>query len=541
VPDVSALWGADVSDFDLYDAATALPESPTEPLPSQGLDMLGATLREAARRFGNLPAYVTTGGWSVSYTELDRVSDDVAAGLARRGLAEGDVLGLVLPPGPEYLVAYLAAAKLGAVTAGVNDRLTAGERAAVLDIASPRLVVARPDLAADRAAGDHEVVEAPDATSVDDLLVTLRASGDALPPLPDDPERPVAIIFTSGTTGTPKGALYCNRQLSFITHNDVGETWGGGGRSFSGTSFAHLGFMTKLPGSLRRGGTTFIMTRWTARGALELLARERMTSVAGVPAQLALMLRDPDFDTFDLTSVVAIVVGGGPVTPGLADEARARFHARLSTRYSCTEAGIGLGTAFDDPDEDAVVSVGRPHAAVELRILDEHDVEVVPGEVGAVCLRSPAVMSGYWRDPDATAGAFTADGFVRTGDLGWLDDRGRLRLVGRSKEMYVRGGYNVYPVEVEDVLSTHPGIAAVAVVPRDDDVMGEVGIACVVPRDPAAPPDLAALRAFARERLAGYKLPDELHVVESLPLTAMEKVDRRALAASLEPGGDARH
>jgi acyl-CoA synthetase (AMP-forming)/AMP-acid ligase II len=498
--------------------------------------MLGATLREAARRFGNLPAYVTSDGWSLSYAELDRVSDEVAAGLARRGLAEGDVLGLVLPPGPEYLVAYLAAAKRGAITAGVNDRLTAGERAAVLDLASPRLVVARPDLAHDPAEGDHEVVEAPSAASVDDLLMTLRAAGDPPAPLPDDPERPVAIIFTSGTTGTPKGALYCNRQLAFITHNDVGDTWGGGGRSFSGTSFAHLGFMTKLPGNLRRGGTTFIMTRWTARGALELLARERMNAVTGVPAQLALMLRDPDFDTFDLTSVVAIVVGGGPVTPGLADEARARFHARLSTRYSCTEAGIGLGTAFDDPDEDAVVSVGRPHAAVELRILGDDDVQVVPGEVGAVCLRSPAVMSGYWRDPAATAAAFTADRFVRTGDLGWLDDQGRLRLVGRSKEMYVRGGYNVYPVEVEGVLSTHPDIAAVAVVPRADDVMGEVGIACIVPRDPTAPPDLAALREFARERLAGYKLPDDVRVVESLPLTAMEKVDRRALAASLRLG-----
>ena len=226
-----------------------------------------------------------------------------------------------------------------------------------------------------------------------------------------------------------------------------------------------------------------------------------------------------------------IVVGGGPVTPGLAQEARARFGAALATRYSCTEAGIGLGTAFDDPEEDAVVSVGRPHPAVDLAILDEDDRPVGEGEVGRVCLRSPAVMSGYWRDPDATREAFTAAGFVRTGDLGWVDDRGRLRLVGRSKEMYVRGGYNVYPVEVEAVLSSHPEVAAVAVVPRGDPVMGEIGVAAVVARDPSRPPTLEDVRAFAAASLAAYKLPEALAVLDALPLTAAEKVDRVALRA----------
>jgi acyl-CoA synthetase (AMP-forming)/AMP-acid ligase II len=263
-----------------------------------------------------------------------------------------------------------------------------------------------------------------------------------------------------------------------------------------------------------------------------------MTTVAGVPTQLALMLRDPRFDARDLESVRFIVVGGGPVTPGLAEEARGRFGAALATRYSCTEAGIGLGTAFDDPAEDAVVSVGRPHPAVDVAVLDAEDRPVAPGEVGAVCLRSPAVMSGYWRDPHGTAAAFTATGHVRTGDLGWVDEEGRLRLVGRSKEMYVRGGYNVYPVEVEAVLSSHPEVGAVAVAPRRDPVMGEVGVAVVVPRDPAAPPTLDALRAHGRERLAAYKLPEAIVVVAALPLTAGEKVDRRALDGLLPAPGD---
>lgn len=491
--------------------------------------MLPHTTREAARRFADATAYVTAGGRAITFEDLDRASDEVAAGLATRGVREGDVVALVLPPGPEYVLAYLGAAKLGAITTGVNDRLAPNERAAVLERAAPRLVLAAAAVAPEGVTAEAaEVVE----VAVDESgspLAEVRLRGGVPDPIAEDPDRPVAIVFTSGTTGLPKGALYCNRQLAFITQTDVGDGWGGGSRSFTGTSFAHLGFMTKLPGSLRRGTTSFIMTRWRADAALALLERERMATVAGVPTQLALMLRHPDFARFDLESVRFIVVGGGPVTPGLAEEARTRFGAALATRYSCTEAGIGLGTAFDDPEEDAVVSVGRPHPAVDLAVLDEDDRPVREGEVGRVCLRSPAVMSGYWRDPDATREAFTADGFVRTGDLGWVDERGRLRLVGRSKEMYVRGGYNVYPVEVEAVLSTHPDLTAVAVVPRPDPVMGEIGVAAVVARDPSRPPTLEALRAFAAGSLAAYKLPEALAVLDALPLTAAEKVDRGAL------------
>jgi len=477
------------------------------------------TIAQAARRFADRTAYVTPRGWSLSYADVDRISDEVAGGLAARGVRAGDVVGIVLPAGPEYLLTYAAAAKLGAITAGVNDRLSAREREEILGVAGPRVVIT--------------AAEAPPADTLEAVLHDLRVAGSAPPELPPDPDRPVAIIFTSGTTGLPKGALYCNRQLAFITQTDVGDTWDGGGRSFSGTSFAHLGFMTKLAGGLRRGGTTFIMERWHARPALELLARERMTTVAGVPTQLALMLRDPEFDSFDLASVQFIIAGGGPITPGLAEEARRRFGARLATRYSCTEAGIGLGTAFDDPDEDAIISVGRPHASVELSLRDADGHPVSGADIGEVCLRSPAVMSGYWRDPEQTRAAFTDDGFVRTGDLGWVDDLGRLRLVGRSKEMYVRGGYNVYPVEIESVLSTHPDVAALAVVPRADDVMGEIGVAAVVPRDASRPPTLASLREFAAPHIASYKLPEAIQVVDALPLTVGEKVDRRALVEQI--------
>src|SRR5262245_22234054 len=186
--------------------------------------MLPATITEAARRFADRTAYVTEAGWGVTYADIDRVTDEVAAGLAARGVGAGDVVALLLPPGPEYLFAYGAAAKLGAITAGVNDRLSERERTAVLEVADPKLVI-------DDAAADH----------LDGVLAAYRVRGEAPVALPEDPDRPVVILFTSGTTGLPKGALYCNKQLAFITQTDVGDAWDTGGRSFTGTSFAHLG------------------------------------------------------------------------------------------------------------------------------------------------------------------------------------------------------------------------------------------------------------------------------------------------------------
>src|SRR5581483_5965374 len=167
---------------------------------------------------------------------------------------------------------------------------------------------------------------------------------------------------------------------------------------------------------------------WRAADALRMVAELKIASFGGVPTQVALMLRDPSFDATDLSSVRTIVMGGGPATPALIREARARIGAAVAVRYSCTEAGIGCGTAFNDPDEDAEVSVGRPQPGVRLSIVSEDGEPLPAGEVGEVCLSSPAVMEGYWRNSSANADVFTDDGSVRTGDLGWIDDQGRLRL-----------------------------------------------------------------------------------------------------------------
>jgi acyl-CoA synthetase (AMP-forming)/AMP-acid ligase II len=384
------------------------------------------------------------------------------------------------------------------------------------------MVLATPDLAPP----DALVVERAEA--FDDLFAGVRVAGGTVPPLKDDPDRPVAVVFTSGTTGLPKGAVFAGRQLQAITDIDTGGAWGGGGPTMAGTSFAALGPMTKLPGVLMRGGVTHLVDRWRADEALRLIERERLSGIGGIPTQVALMLRHPDFDSTDTSSVKALILGGGPATAALVREARERFRCALSMRYSCTEAGIGLGTAFDADPEDAEVSVGRPHPGVELTIRLGDEV-LAEGEEGEVCLRSAAAMVEYHRDPEGTTEAFTADGAVRTGDIGVVDDKGRLRLVGRSKERYVRGGDNVYPAEVERVLADHPAIAEVAVAPRIDDVMGEVGVAVVVPHAGVEAPTIEDLHAFAADRLARYKLPADVVRAESLPLTAAEKLDRRAL------------
>ena len=496
--------------------------------------MLSATVREAARRFGERTALVSPTGWCLGYAGLDRLADEVAASLLDHGVAERDVVALVLPPCPEYVVLQVAAARLGAIAAGVNHRLSPPERAAVLEVAGPRLVVATPELAAPA----HPVVHLSPAGDAESALAGLRVAGARVAEPPHDPDRPLGIVFTSGTTGTPRGAVFAGRQIAFITAVDTGGHWGDPAlpppHSMSGMSLTHLGPTTKLEGNLMKGGTTHLLERWSPTTALELTERHRMAAIAGIPTQVALMLHHPRVAEFDLSSVRAVVMGGGPATPALVREVREILGVPVMVRYACTEAGIGVGTGPTDPPDDAELTVGRPHAGVELTIRSGTGELMPTGEVGEVCLRSEAVMAGYWNDPGATAAAKWGDGAVRTSDLGRLDPQGRLRLVGRAREMYVRGGYNVYPMEVESVLAACPGVRDLAIVARPDDVMGEVGVAVVVASAGGAAPTLDDLRAFGGATLARHKLPESVLVVDSLPLTPMEKLDRRALAAMVD-------
>ncbi len=285
--------------------------------------------------------------------------------------------------------------------------------------------------------------------------------------LPHDDARTVAIVFTSGTTGVPKGASFGERQLRAVLESELGDAWAADGHILSGTQFAHVGFMLRLHTYLAMNTTLCLMDRWRAADALALIERYAMPAVNGVSAQIALMLQVPEFDDFDLSSVRRIVTGGGPSTPDLVDEAMRRFGAPYTTRYSMTESGgMGTATGIDASDTERYHTVGRPRPGLELRI-GRHDESISPGDIGEVCVRGPSVMSGYWADRASTDETIIA-GWLHTGDLGRIDEQGCLRLAGRSKEMYIRGGYNVYPQEVEAVLSTHPAVRAIVIVPRSD-------------------------------------------------------------------------
>jgi acyl-CoA synthetase (AMP-forming)/AMP-acid ligase II len=414
--------------------------------------MLADTIREAARRFGDQPAFTASTGWTLSFAELDHASDEVAVGLASRGVAEGDAIALALASSPEYPVAYAAAAKLGAITVGLNPRATALEREAMLELVAPALVLATDDRT-DGVPTGQRVEPVASAEAPADILAGLRrAHRDESPSsLAADPERPVAIVLTSGTTGRPKGAVFAGRQLDAVVQADTGGRWGRGAPMLAGTELAHVGFMTKLPWYLRTGATLHLLDRWQAATVLRLVAEHHMPSIGGVAPQLALLLREPDFDDYDLTAVKTIVMGGALSPPALVREARTRIGAAYSIRYSSTESGgIGTATAFDAPDDEALYTVGRPRPGVQVEVRDDDHV-LPPGEVGELWLRSPTQLSRYWNEPDATSGALV-DGWVRTGDLGWFDPAGCLHLGGRKREMFIRGGYNVYPLEVDEAM-----------------------------------------------------------------------------------------
>ena len=501
------------------------------------MTVLSDTLAEAARRFPDRDAVVHR-DITLTYRELDGLATQVAAGLAKAGVGRADVVALMLPAGPEYVVAYLALARLGAIATGVSPRATADERSKMIGRADPQLLIATEELADGVPAG-VAIVDCRPATTTEGLWRDLRVDADA-PPDPTDLDKIETIVFTSGTTGTPKGAVFTSRQIAAITDMDTGGAWGTGGAQVVATGLSHVGFMTKLAGNVQQGTTMHVLSRWRAADALEIIARERVAYVGGVAAQIALLLRVPEFDRYDLSAVKGLIVGAGPSPAAIVREARQRFGAGYSIRYSSTESGgLGTLTAFDAPDEEVLHTVGRPRPGTELSVRSTTDGAALPaGESGEVCFRSPAVMAGYWRDPDATALALDGDGWLHTGDVGWIGDDGRLRLTGRIKEMYIRGGYNVYPLEVEAVLNDHPAIASVAVVPRPSAVMGEIGVAVIVPRAGAQPPTLDDLRAFAGARLAPHKLPEAVRFVDEIPLTGMDKVDRRALAAREAEAGE---
>ncbi len=309
-----------------------------------------------------------------------------------------------------------------------------------------------------------------------------------------DPTDPTCIVWTSGTTGEPKGAVYDHATQAAISRN-MGELTAPGDRRLSVLPFAHVGYMTRMWDELANATTLIVPGEpWTPAEHLRMIRDESVTMLTGVPTQWQRVLDHPDLAITDFSGVRVAALGGASIAPELVGRIRERLGCPVLARYTSTEAGICTSTRIGDPDEIVAHTVGRPAPEVELRLLDPQGNDVEPGAVGEVVCRSPAMMRGYWRDPARTAEVIDGDGFLHTGDLGRLGDDGNLRIVGRLKEMYIRGGYNVYPAEVEGVLTDHPAVdrGAVVGVPHGD--LGEIGVAFVV----AAPGSDARSRRAAR-------------------------------------------
>ncbi len=505
---------------------------------------LGDLLRDAARRAPDADA-LRYRAERLTYRAWDALADRVAAGLWARGVRPGDVVALLLPSTPLYLVAYLGAARLGAVTTGVNVRYRRSEIGHVLARARARLVVgvtrwhdadfraivASLGLPPDCLWLDPEEITRSTVTSVE----RVAAGAPAAPAVTVSPEEAAAIVFTSGTTGAPKGAWYAHRSLLALAEIEArrhtGRTGGPPLHLAAGLSFAHVGFMARIAIQLGTRGASLIHDTFDPATVLEAIERERLTHLGAIPTQAIVLLDHPDRLRRDLGSLRSVLLGGAPSSPELIRRVQAELGAQVSVRYSSTEVGIATASLPDDPPEVLATTVGKPTPGVELRITGADGRALAAGEVGGVEVRSPATMRGYWNDPDATAAVLDPDGWIRTGDLGFLDAAGYLHLRGRRSEMFIRGGYNVYPGEIEDLLATHPKVARAAIVGVPDPTFGEVGWAFVVARDPADPPALGELRGFVGAELASFKRPDGLTVLPELPVTAMFKVDKQALRA----------
>jgi len=267
---------------------------------------------------------------------------------------------------------------------------------------------------------------------------------------------------------------------------------------------------------------------WSAEQMAALLRDERITVAGGVPTQWSKLLDVPGV-AGAFSALRVGIAATAPAAPELVERVGEMLGVPLIVRYAMTECPSISGTRPEDPPEIQFRTVGRPQEGVEIRVVDQDGRRLGSGEVGEIRVRSACLMRGYWRDPERTRAAFDGDGWLRTGDLGSITPDGHIVLSGRRGDMYIRGGYNVHPLEVEHVLSAHPQVKQVAVVGAAAPVIGEIGVAFVVPEGPDRPPDLAGLRSWVKDRLADYKAPDELVLVDELPLTSMSKVDRERL------------
>ena len=485
---------------------------------------------------------------ALTYAELDERSNRLAQALLGSGIDRGARVAYLGRSAPEVIELLLAASKIGAVIVPLNWRLSPRELAGVLEDSHAPLLIA--DAGYLRTAQDLRAdASRPLALRVvgcehPDAYEPWLGAHDAVDPGGrGDPSDVIVQMYTSGTTGVPKGVLTTHRNLAAAAATS--SRWGFDPYTVSLTPLPlfHIGGIGWVYCGLWHGATTILVSEFDAGKVLDTLERRRVTNPIFVPTMLQMLTAAPGAAERDYSALRSIVYGASPMTTTALRAALSTFSCAMIGLYGLTETTGGI-VHLDGSDHDAdgprqylLRSAGRPYEWVELRIVEPASGEDLPAQtVGEVWLRAPNVMSGYFNRPIETAAALTADGWLRTGDGGYVDDEGYLYLTDRIKDMIVSGGENVYPIEVEEVLSQHPEVAEVAVIGVPDEHWGEAVKALVIGRDGQAPSQVDLLE-FARVRLAGYKLPRSIEVVDDLPRTPTGKVLKRELRERYSSAG----
>ena len=514
-----------------------------------------AMVRDAAHRFGDADA-VVDGDRRVGFAELSDLVSGAARALVASGIEPRDHVAVWAPNSLEWIVAALAVTSAGGALVPVNTRFRAAEAAYVLGRSRARaLFTVRgfldtdyPALLADAGvelpALEHTIVLSnnADGSGVDwqEFLVRGSAVSDEVVGArvacagPDDPSD---VVFTSGTTGKPKGVVMAHGQTlrAYLDWCDWADLRRGDRYLIANPFFHIFGYKAGCLACLMRGATIVPVAVFDAGVVLELVERERITVLPGPPTIYHVLLDHPDCTRRDISSLRVAVTGAADIPVELIRRVREQLpFERVLTGYGLTEAGTVTGSRPGDDFEHIATTVGVPWPGFEVRTVTESGADTPTREAGEVVVRGETVMRAYLDDPDATAVAIDTDGWLHTGDLGAIDADGYLRIVGRIKDMFIVGGFNAYPAEIENLLLRHPRIVQVAVIGVADARLGEVAKAFVV-LDPGPPIEPAEIMEWARGEMANFKVPRTVEFLDALPMNATGKVVKDELRARAVP------
>jgi acyl-CoA synthetase (AMP-forming)/AMP-acid ligase II len=499
-----------------------------------------------AQAFPGRPALIEgdkTWTYAQAATEIDRI----ARAMMAAGVVPGDRVATLAPPSALAWKLFLAAASIGACWIGLNPRYSRFELAHPLSDSAPRILLTEQamdgrdyydELAGIIAeAGLHtSIISLPGDNQSEGAWQDFLSQGSGVPEVAlqmrraeIDPHDACLIVYTSGTTGTPKGAMLTHHGLVFCSRTDARYNLHADGQrmlcNFPINHIACIGDVCMT--TLVAGGTVVFMRKFDPAGILKTVAERRITHLGQIPVMLQMILDQPDFGQHDLSSLRVIMWGGNPASIDLVRRLRA-LCPNLCNVYGMTETtGNVIFARVDLTDEQFAASVGFPPGEYSVEIRAADGALANAGETGEIHVRGDFLMKGYWRNPEATKAAFTPDGWLKTGDLAMRREDGLIALVGRRSEMFKSGGYNVYPVEIEQAIEAHPGVALAAVVSVADPLYAEVGVGFVIPNRTDI--DETTLQAHCRERLANYKIPKRFCIVDSLPMLPNGKVDRKTL------------